>query len=157
MSNDHERPQVTRSNKGRELLRGPLGALPIMLGIVAGLVLCAVALIALNAPANGRPPDPSTTVGSICADLSTHKYDDLYSLLTPALQQQGNQAQFVASQRELDVLLGPVTSCKQSVVWRGNDVSQASLTLARKNEATSNITLAYKQSDWRIVDFDKNF
>ncbi|HEX8982875.1 MAG TPA: hypothetical protein VF792_08910 [Ktedonobacterales bacterium] len=156
MANDRERAQMT-GPKARELLRGPLGALPIMLGIVAGLVLCGFGLVALNSSAGGRPPDPSTTVDSICADLSTQKYDDLYSRLAPALQQQGNQAQFVASQRELDVLLGPVTSCKHSETWYGNDVAHAAITLERKNEAGSSITLAYKQSEWSIVDFDKSF
>lgn len=157
MGNDRERPQTTRAARSRAILSGPLGALPIMLGVVAGLALCGVGLVALNSFSGGRPPAPSSMVGSICDDLSAQKYDDLYSLLAPNLQQQGSQTQFVASQRELDIVLGPVTSCHDATSWTGTGAARATLTLERKSEATSVVTLIYRQSDWRIDAFDNNF
>lgn len=128
-----------------------------MLGIVAGLALCGLGLVALNSASGGRPSAPSSTVGSICNDLSAQKYDNLYSLLAPNLQQQGSQTQFVASQRELDIVLGPVTTCHDATSWSGNGSAKATLTLERKNEASSVVTLIYQQSDWRIDTFDNNF
>lgn len=134
----------------------PRGALPVLLGALAGLALCAVVILALTLAA-APPPDPAPTARMICADLTSQRYDSLYTLLAPSLQSQGTQAQFVASQRQLDVLLGPVQSCQTSIDATSGGVARVALTLQRGQAAAAQARLALTQAPggWRISSYDQ--
>jgi hypothetical protein len=127
-------------------------------GIFAGLALCALAFVALrltNAPA----PNPSPVAHAICADLTSQRYGALYTLLSPDLQGQGTEAQFAASQRELDRLVGVVHGCQASVGSVDGGVASVTLTLQRGTSASITAPLALTQSQgaWRISSYDQNF
>ncbi|HEY7849121.1 MAG TPA: hypothetical protein VIC27_03595 [Ktedonobacterales bacterium] len=134
------------------------GGLPILLGVLAGLALCAVAYFALTLAA--RPaPDATPTARTICADLTTQRYASVYELLSPDLQRQGGAAQFAASQRELDRLLGDVHTCQASVASNDGAVAALSLTLQRGQAPPANaqVALGETQGSWRITSYDQNF
>jgi hypothetical protein len=133
------------------VLRGPL---PVLLGIVAGLGLCAVVYLALTFSA-GPAPDPAQTAHAICADLTTQRYDNLYALLSPDLQQQGAEAQFAASQRELDSLLGPVRSCRATIGSNGGGAAGVTLALQRGQATNAQVALTQAQGAWRIASYDQ--
>jgi hypothetical protein len=141
--------------------RGSRGGLPILLGVAAGLALCALAYFALTfaAPQATLAPDPAPTARAICADLSGQHYDTLYALLTPDLQRQGTEAQFAASQRELDSLLGAVHGCQASVTTNGGGAAAITLRLQRGQTPAAGAHLALAQTQggaWRIASYDQN-
>src|SRR5512143_1080980 len=105
--------QAMESNAPDARRQAPRAWLPIALGVVAGLAICATGAF-VQIHFHPPIPDPAPTARAICAALSSQRFDSLYGLLTPNLQTQGTQAQFVASQRELDRLLGPVRACQVS-------------------------------------------
>lgn len=134
------------------------GIVPILLGVMAGLALCAVAYAALTF--NNKPaPDPTPAARAICADLSAQRYDALYALLSPTLQSEGSEAQFAASQRELDSLQGAVTGCASTVASQSDGVAALTLNLRRgaAPAVSAQVTLAQAGNDWRISSFDQNF
>ncbi len=135
----------------------PGGAFPVLAGVFAGLLLCALALLAFRLTASSTP-DPRPIAHTICVDLSGQRYDALYTLLSPDLQGQGSEAQFAASQRELDRLVGPVRSCQPTVVNAGNGVASVTLRLQRgsASPATAQVTLTDMQGSWRISSYDQN-
>jgi hypothetical protein len=128
------------------------GGLPILLGVAAGLALCAVVYLTLTLTA-GRAPDPAPTARAICADLTSQRYDNLYTLLAPDLQRQGTQAQFTASQRELDRLLGPAKSCAATVNSTSGGAADVTLALQRGQAASAQLTLIEEQGSWRIASY----
>lgn len=133
---------------------GPRRWLPVVAGIATGLALCALAYFALtfiNRPA----PDPTPTARAICSDLTTQRYDSLYTLLSPDLQAQGSEAQFSASQRELDRLLGSARSCAVSGASASGDAAGATLTLQRTKAAVAHISLTQVSGNWRIESYDQ--
>ncbi len=133
------------------------GGLPILLGAAAGLALCALVFFVLTLAAKPTP-DPAPTARTVCADLSSQRYDALYTLLSPGLQGQGTEAQFVASQRELDRLLGNVRACEASVAANSNGAAAITLTLQRGQTAaaSAHLALTQTQGEWRIASYDQN-
>jgi hypothetical protein len=132
------------------------GMLPILLGALAGLALCALAYLALTLSAKPAP-DPLPTARVICADLTAQRYESLYTLLSPDLQQQGSAAQFAASQRELDSLAGTVHTCQPSVASNSGGVATLALTLQRGQTAVgAQVTLDETQGSWRVTSYDQN-
>jgi len=131
---------------------------PILLGLVAGIALVAVALGALIifTPRVAQPPAPSATTQQLCADLTTQRYADAYALLSPRLQAQGSEAQFVASQRELDALQGDVTTCSAAIVNVAGASASAALqvTRAHAKAASAAVTLTVVGSAWRVDAYD---
>lgn len=128
--------------------------LPIALGIATGLALCALAYLALNF-INQPAPDPTPTARAICADLTTQRYDSLYSLLSPDLQAQGSEAQFSASQRELDRLLGPAHTCVASSSSASGATMDITLTVQRTQAAAAHVALVQVSGGWRIASYDQ--
>ncbi len=146
--------QAIESSAQEARRQAPRGWLPIALGGVAGIAVCAlgaVALLLLRQPT----PDPAPAARAICADLTTQRYDSLYEMLTPELQTQGTQAQFVASQRELDRLLGPVRTCKVSEASASGASAAATLALQRTHAATAHVALAQTSAGWRLASYDQ--
>jgi hypothetical protein len=134
--------------------RAPRAWLPIALGIVAGLAICVVVALALRF-ANQPAPDPAPTARAICSDLSSQRYKSLYDLLTPNLQMQGTLSQFVASQRELDRLLGPVRACQVSGASASGASADVILTLQRTRATTAHAALSQTSGGWRIASYDQ--
>lgn len=142
----------------RRVARGwQRGVLPILLGALAGLALCALAYLALTLSAKPAP-DPLPTARVICADLTAQRYESLYTLLSPDLQRQGNATQFAASQRELDSLTGPVRTCQASVASVSGSVVTLTLTLQRGQTAavSAQATLDEEQGSWRVTSYDQH-
>lgn len=134
------------------------GVVPILLGVVTGLALCAVAYAALTF--NNKPaPDPTPAAQAICADLSAQRYDTLYSMLNPNLQRQGSEAQFTASQRELDNLQGVVANCSATVASQSDGIAAIRLDLRRGTSpaVSAQLTLAQANNGWQISSYDQNF
>ena len=135
-------------------------ASPLLLGALAGLALCALGYLAFNllSPHPKTPPDPRATASAICADISGQHYDHLFTLLDTDLQSRGTQADFVASQRQIDTLLGPVTACAPGApAISGSSGSTAtftfSLTRASGKLQDPVVTLIMQGPTWRIRDY----
>jgi hypothetical protein len=113
-----------------------------------------VALLAINRP----PPSPSTTAGSICTDLRTADYASLYSVLAPSLQQQGTnpQAEFSASQRELDIVSGRVVTCSYHLQQVSGQQQSVIYSISRGDRPAhpAEVLLVYQNGRWRIQSYD---
>jgi hypothetical protein len=134
------------------------GIVPILLGVMAGVALCAVVFAALTFN-NKTAPDSTPAARAICADLSAQRYDALYTMLSPNLQSEGSEAQFAASQRELDSLQGAVTTCAATVASQSDGVASLTLNLRRgaAPAVSAHVTLAQAGEGWRISSYDQNF
>lgn len=130
-------------------------ALPLVLGACAG-VLLGVALLAVVTLTRPMAPAPDPAAQAVCTALTTRHYDVLYAELTPALQASGTQAQFVASQEQLDTILGAATSCSAGV--RQADASHAAITLrltrAHSGTLLGSVSLVLAGSTWRVAAYD---
>lgn len=149
--------EITATDPDKRPRRAP--AMPVLLGALAGLAICGLGYLALNL-ITGRQPDVQPTARAICADLTARRYDHLYTLLTPALQTQGTQAQFVASQRELDSLLGPVTACAPGSPTISGATATVSFSLTRAGSiqpTTAQATLTASGDAWRINAYSGAF
>jgi hypothetical protein len=135
------------------------GYTPILLGVMAGLVACG--LIALGARLlEPRQADIQPAMRAVCADLMGQRYDDLYSLLAPALQAQGTEAQFVASQREVDQLQGQVTACEPGTPSVNGAQAIAPFTLTRAESfqpVAAQVALTLSDGTWRIASYSGAF
>lgn len=134
-------------------MRGPRRWAPIALGVGAGLAICVVAALILglfHQPASDAAP----TARAICADLTAQRYDHLYALLSSDLQAQGSEAQFAASQRELDRLRGPVRVCQVSVASASGGAMSATLSLQRTQTSVARVELTEVAGGWRIASYD---
>lgn len=131
---------------------------PILLGLVAGIALVAVGLAALTifAPRVAQPQAPSVTTQALCGDLKSQQYGAAYVLLSPHLQTQGTEAQFVASQRELDALQGAVTTCSSTIinVTGGSASAALQVTRAHTPAASGAVTLTLVGAVWRVDAYD---
>jgi hypothetical protein len=131
--------------------------LPLLLGAAAGALLCGGTL-ATGALLAVHGPDLAPTARALCGDLTTRNYDGLYALLSSQQQATGTRAQFVASQRQLDVLRGPTTRCAYSLAEGGSAVADLVLTLTRgaAPPATAHVRLILSGSRWRIDAYDSS-
>ena len=161
----YARPERSERYEGtaKPAPRRTLQALPVALGLVAGVLLVIVGATLLSR--GSTPPTASTTAKTpafaptarqLCDDLTSQRYDDLYSLLDPAQQQIGPRDQFVAVQRQLDAQLGAVQTCAYSVSQQ--DARHVTLTLkitrGSAPTAKAQAQLTYEQQGWRISDYD---
>jgi hypothetical protein len=136
-----------------------IGAAPVLLGALAGLALCGLGYLALTL-LTPPLPDIQPTARAICADLTAQRYDALYGLLDPALQGQGTEAQFAASQRELDQLQGVVTVCAASATSVSGARGSVTFTLARagsRQPVSAQATLSSDGAAWRISGYTGAF
>jgi hypothetical protein len=139
--------------------RRDLRALPVALGVVAGVALV-ILVASLLSHRSAAAPSPSftSTARQLCDDLSTQRYDDLYNLLSPAQQQIGSRDQFVAAQRQLDAQFGATRACVYSAA--ASDSSHVtlmlSLTRGTASATTAQAQLTYEQQRWRVSDYDSS-
>jgi hypothetical protein len=127
----------------------------VVLGGVAGLVVCTVVL-ALVLLLGGRSTDARPTAQALCVDLQSQDYSSLYNALSPQLQALGTQAQFTASQQQLDALQGNVTGCSYDI--QRSDSTQATVTItvsrARAASAAGSVHLVYVDGAWKVDAYD---
>lgn len=139
----------------RPSARGPL---PLLLGAATGLLVGALGFaILLHAhPASAPTAGPATIARALCADLSAQRYADIYNSLAASEQAQGTQAQFVASQQQLDALLGRVTRCTIGASQTTAASAAITLSVARGSGggAPGEIRLGVQGGAWRVVSYD---
>lgn len=135
------------------LIRRQLG---IVVGAAAGLVVCAVIFAIINLTSGPRVPPPDTMAHTLCADLTSQRYDDLYAQLAPALQSAGTSQQFAASQRQLDTLRGTVSVCSYALVSASDTAATLRFSLMRDHSGptTADVILRYDSGTWRIESYD---
>jgi hypothetical protein len=127
----------------------------MVLGAAAGLVLCTVAL-ALVLLLSGRSTDPRPAAQALCADLQSQDYSSLYNTLSPQLQALGTQAQFTASQQQLDALQGMVTGCSYEIARSDSAQATVALTISRSRTAAAagTVQLVYADGAWKVESYD---
>jgi hypothetical protein len=127
--------------------------------IIAALLGVGLALaLAVFLIFGSRPGRASLAAQHFCDALVAHDYASLYAQLTPALQHQGTEALFAASQRELDIARGAATACTfGDASVRGSSASFV-LTVTRTRSGTADGTLQLTASDgaWRVALYDSN-
>ncbi|HEX6797477.1 MAG TPA: hypothetical protein VF116_07165 [Ktedonobacterales bacterium] len=130
----------------------------LLLGVAAGIAVCAVALVVANAITGPRMPPPAPVAAAICADLEHQSYSDLYTRLAPAQRAAGSEQQFVASQQQLDRLRGPVTSCAYTLPSVRDNAATARLTIVRGTEAPTqaDVQLGAEDGAWLVESYDTN-
>jgi hypothetical protein len=123
-----------------------------LLGVVLALAL-AVFLIF-----GSRPGMASLAAQRFCDALVAHDYATVYAQLTPALQQQGTEELFAASQQELDTLRGPATACAfADASVRGSSATFVlTVTRVRSGAAAGTLRMIYTGGAWRVSAYDSN-
>jgi hypothetical protein len=95
---------------------------------------------------------------AICTDLRTADYASLYTVLVPSLQQQGSnpQAEFRASQQQLDIVSGKVTSCSYSLQQVNGLRETVTYSIARGSQTArpAEVLLVYQNGRWSIQNYD---
>jgi hypothetical protein len=150
---------ATHPNRPRGRAPNPrprvFAGLPVVLGAAAGLAVC-ILVLALLLLLNGRTTNPRTTAQALCADLQSQDYQSMYDVLSPRMQVLGTQAQFAASQQQLDALRGPVTGCLYDV--QSADSTQANVTLtvtrARAPQTQAVVHFLYIGDAWKVDTYD---
>lgn len=128
---------------------------PIFLGAVTGILVCVVgfALLQLNMP---KAAQPQPIARALCTQLETHDYAGAYGALSAHLRSVGTQAQFISSQRELDIVQGAVTQCAYTVT--SQDSGQALMTFSvsrtKAGGRTGTVRLVLEGDAWKIDDYD---
>lgn len=116
--------------------------LPIMLGAATGILVCGVVLAAvLLLGSRPAPPDPAAQ--ALCGRLQSQDYTTTYTNLSNTLKQKGTQAQFVASQRELDIVSGVTRSCGFAIEHNDGSVATVQFTLTRDKAGTQRATARF--------------
>lgn len=129
---------------------------PALLGVVAGVVLCGGTLFFARLLSPAPLPAPTSVEASICADLIGQHYEAFYVLLAPNLAAQGNEQQFAATQRELDVLDGPVTACVVTSTNITGENASLNLRLTRTEGGIESVpmSLVVVDGQWFISTYD---
>ena len=141
------------------MLKNALQALqraPLLLGAATGVLLCLLAFGLLRA-ANGTTagPDAAAAGRTLCTQLEAQQYAALYASLSVRLRNEGTSAQFAASQEQLDILYGKVTSCSASVTQvSGRPALSLRVTRMHVGERTGAVTLVNEDNAWRIDSYD---
>jgi hypothetical protein len=146
---------------GRRRTRSTLPPyLPWLLGALTGLVVCIVGLVVLVVIQRQTPPLPSPNgaAAAICTDLRTGDYASLYQALSPALQLQGanSEAEFTASQKQLDIISGRVAGCSYHFQQPSGTQANVNYLIARgtKSAQPAQVVLTYVDGAWRIQQYD---
>ncbi|MGH2487650.1 MAG: hypothetical protein ACRDHE_16735 [Ktedonobacterales bacterium] len=129
--------------------------LPIVLGAATGVLVCAVVLAAVLLLGRRASP-PDTAAQALCTALQTQDYAATYNDLSGALQEQGTQAQFIASQRELDIVSGSARVCGYSVQHNDGTVATVLFTITRQTSGARQATARFVHDGdtWRLGYYD---
>ncbi|HKB49187.1 MAG TPA: hypothetical protein VKC57_15885, partial [Ktedonobacterales bacterium] len=92
----------------------------------------------------------------ICTDLQHQNYAGLYGLLSNTQRAAGDEAQFAASQRQLDVASGAVTRCSAAVVEGAGGKADVRFSVMRTQAgaSTGQGSLVYENNSWRLDAYD---
>jgi hypothetical protein len=92
----------------------------------------------------------------VCDALATRDYATAYADLSTALQQQGTEEQFAASQQDLDRLDGAVTSCSFSNprVSGSNATFTLNVRRAQSGAASGTLRLVFERGGWKVDAYD---
>jgi hypothetical protein len=147
---------LSQEDEGRErpALRGRIQLLVI--AALAGALL-AVALAGFLAFAS-RTGTASVAAQRICDALVARDYPSAYADLSDALQRQGTEEQFAASQQDLDRLNGTVTSCTFAYPHVAGSRATFTLDVTRTSKGTASgaLRLVYERGRWRVDAYDTN-
>lgn len=136
----------------------PRRYLPWLLGALTGLVVCILGLLVLVVIQRQSPTLPSPAAAAICTDLRAADYASLYQALSPALQLQGanSEAEFTASQKQLDIISGRVAGCSYRIQQPSGTLANVTYLIARgsKSAQPAQVVLAYADGAWRIQQYD---
>ncbi|HKW23796.1 MAG TPA: hypothetical protein VJO13_20630 [Ktedonobacterales bacterium] len=159
MTNQHMRAAPpARPAPGSAPGSAPRARPPIRLLIAAllGLAL-ALAVVAVLVFTSGTG-SASVAAQQFCDALVRHDYAPAYNQLSQALRQEGTEAQFAASQQELDRLNGGAFSCRFSAPRVRSDHATFTLTLMRAQSGTVSgvLGLVREQGAWRVDAYDAN-
>ncbi|HEX9413453.1 MAG TPA: hypothetical protein VF916_08095 [Ktedonobacterales bacterium] len=128
----------------------------ILIGALVGIV-CAggVALFLIFGSQSGTA---SVAAQHFCDVLVAHDYATAYADLSQALQQEGTEEQFAASQHLLDTLRGPATACTFSNAnVRGSHATFIlRVTRARTGAASGTLQLVSETEGWKVASYDAN-
>lgn len=129
--------------------------LPIVLGAATGILVCAVVFAAVLLLGR-RPSPPDTAAQALCSALQTQDYAATYSDLSGSLQQQGTQAQFIASQQELDIVSGTARACGYSIQHNDGTVATVLFTITRQTSGARQATARFVHDGdtWRLEYYD---
>jgi hypothetical protein len=100
----------------------------------------------------------SVAAQRFCDALVARDYPTAYADLSAALQGQGTEEQFAASQQDLDRIDGVVTSCALSYVRVSGSraVFRLNVTRARTGMATGVLQLVFERNTWKVDAYDAN-
>jgi hypothetical protein len=103
-------------------------------------------------------PSPAGAAAAICTDLRAADYASLYQALSPELQLQGPnaEAEFTASQKQLDIISGRVAGCSYQIQPPGGMRANVTYLIVRgsKSAQPAQVVLAYVDGAWRIQQYD---
>ncbi len=94
----------------------------------------------------------------LCDALVAGDYPTAYADLSTALQQQGTEAQFAASQQDLDRLDGAVTSCNFSNPRVSGSSATFTLNVRRApaGAMSGTLRLVFERGGWKVDAYDAN-
>lgn len=131
----------------------------VQLVVIAALVgaLLAVGLAGYLAFAS-QTGTASVAAQRFCDALVARDYPTAYADLSAALQRQGTEEQFAASQQELDQLDGAVTSCTFAYPRVGRSSATFTLNVTRmsKGAASGALRLVLEHGSWKVDAYDAN-
>jgi hypothetical protein len=128
----------------------------LAMAALAGLILAVVTAGYLIF--GSQTGSASVAVQRFCDALTTQSYAAAYAELSSALQQEGNEAQFAASQRDLDRLNGVATSCAFSNPQvRGAAVTFIlHITRSRAGPLAGSLQMVHESGAWKVANYDAN-
>lgn len=140
------RVPASRAQRPYRLLVAGLLGLALALGVVAVLVF------------TSGTGSASVAAQQFCDALVRRDYASAYSQLAQGLRQEGTEAQFAASQQELDRLNGGASSCRFSTPHVQGDHATFTLTLMRTQSGALSgaLGLVHEQGAWRVDAYDAN-
>jgi hypothetical protein len=129
--------------------------LPIVLGAATGILVCGVVLAAILL-LGSRPSPPDPAAQALCGALQSQDYGTTYTNMSSTLKQQGTQQQFVASQRELDIVSGAARSCGYAIEHNDGSVATVQFTVTREKSGTQRATARFIHDGavWRLDYYD---
>ncbi len=153
----HSHYPEDQKDEAQEQRAAPRGR--VQLVVMAALVgaLLAVGLAGYLAFAS-QTGTASVAAQRFCDALVARDYPTAYADLSAALQRQGTEEQFAASQQDLDRLDGTVTSCTFAYprVGRSSATFTLNVTRMRTGAASGALRLVFEHGSWKVDTYDAN-
>jgi hypothetical protein len=136
--------------------RGPARAQIVLLAALGGVVL-AVALAAFLV-FGSQTGTASVAAQHFCDAIVAQDYATAYADLSQTLQQEGTEAQFAASQQDLDRMRGRATACTFTNAHIATATASFTLLVTRSGTGRAGGTahLVFERGMWKVADYDSN-